>query len=174
MTTLHPPIDAATIAGLLVGTPVQISGRIYAGRDAVLPRLVRMLPAEIKAAGVHLEGGVIFHTAVSAAGIGPTSSNKLEIESSIEPLSAAGVRVHVGKGALAPTTVQALQAHGAVYAVTPPVSALLTDRIVSRRVALFAEEGMEALHVLEVTALPAIIAIAHGVSIFDRTRGGTG
>jgi hypothetical protein len=33
-----------------------------------------------------LSGSVIFHTAVSDAGIGPTSSNKVDIESSIAPL----------------------------------------------------------------------------------------
>jgi len=53
------------------------------------------------------------------------------------------------------------------------VSALFSDKIVSRRVAAFREEGMEALYQLEVRGFPAIIAIAHGKTIFGpRQRGG--
>jgi len=46
------------------------------------------------------------------------------------------------------------------------VSALFADKIVEQRVAAFREEGMEALYELKVKGLPAIIAIAHGKSIF--------
>ena len=44
---------------------------------------------------IGLDGAVIFHTAVSPAGIGPTSSNKVEIEASMPELAMAGVRIHV-------------------------------------------------------------------------------
>ena len=92
-----------------------------------------------------LEGGVIFHTAVSIAGVGPTSSNKVEIEESIPTLSRAGVRVHLGKGALGAASVRALKRYGSVFAITPPASALFESRTVSRKVAAYKKEGMEAL-----------------------------
>ena len=113
-----------------------------------------------------LKGSVIFHTAVSPAGIGPTTSNKVEIEGSIPVLSGAGVKIHLGKGALHEETVQALKEHNSVFAITPPTTALFTEKIVSQRVVMFPEEGMEALYEIEVDGLPAIIAIAHGKSIF--------
>jgi fumarate hydratase subunit beta len=166
--TLTTPLKLSEIRKLKVGDQVELDGMIYAGRDAVLPKIVRLLSeGRIAELGVPLEGMVVFHTAVSEAGIGPTSSNKLEIESSIAPLSAGGVRMHLGKGALSADTVRALAANESVYAVTPPVTALLTSKAISRRVVAFPAEGIEAFYELQVTGFPAIIAAAHGKSIYD-------
>jgi fumarate hydratase subunit beta len=147
---------------------IEIYGTIFAGRDAVLPKLVRLFKeGRFGEYGIDLVGSVIFHTAVSPAGIGPTSSNKPEIEGSIPTLSAAGVKIHLGKGTLGHKTVKALEEHRSFFAVTPPVSALLTHKIRSREVVAFEEEGVEALHRLEVDGIPAIIAIANGESVFS-------
>ena len=138
------------------------------GRDAVLPKVLEMIrEGSIRDLGIDLEGQVVFHTAVSPAGVGPTSSNKLEIESSIAPLSAAGVRLHLGKGALHPETVCALEEHHAVYAVIPPVTALLGKKTLEQRVLAFPELGMEALHLIKADRFPAIIGAARGRSIYD-------
>ena len=164
------PITEEMAADLRVGDSIELSGYILCGRDAVLPRVLRLigeghdLQAEY---GIDLRGQVIFHTAVSPAGVGPTSSNKLEIESSIEPRSAAGVKMHLGKGQLKPETIEALARNNSVYAVIAPVTALLGSRTRSQRVVAFPEEGMEALHELEVVDFPAVIAAAHGKSIYD-------
>ena len=162
------PITEETAALLQVGDTVEISGYILCGRDAVLPKVVKMIE-EGRAAelGVDLHGQVIFHTAVSPAGVGPTSSNKLEIESSIGPLSAAGVKLHLGKGALHPETVEALDRYNAVYAVIPPVTALLGAKTTEQKVLAFPELGMEALHLIKVDKYPAIIGAAHGRSIYE-------
>ena len=92
------PITDDVIAGLHVGDTITISGYIHCGRDAVLPKVINLIDSG-SADALGLKGSVIFHTAVSPAGVGPTSSNKLEIESSIEPLSRYGVKLHLGKGA---------------------------------------------------------------------------
>ena len=76
------------------------------------------------------------------------------------------MKIHLGKGALSGDTTKALAENNALFAITPPVSALFADKIVEQRVAAFREEGMEALYELRVKGLPAIIAIAHGKSIF--------
>jgi len=162
------PIPAEVIAGLHVGDFLEISGVIYAGRDAVLPKIVALSEAELVAMGISLDGSVIFHTAVSVAGVGPTSTSKVEIEESIEPLSARGVRVHLGKGRLKPDTIHALHVHGSLFAVTPPSTALLTDRILASEVTAFPELGMEAFHRLRVDRIPAVVAVHHGLSIFDQ------
>ena len=164
---LTTPIPMETIAGLQAGDRVLISGKIFCGRDAVLPKIAEMAEnGTLAEAPFDLTGGVIFHTAVSVAGVGPTSSNKLEIESTMGTLSKAGIRLHLGKGELKKETVRVLQECHAVYAVIPPVTALLNRHTLSRRVAAFPELGMEALSELEVKDYPAVIAIANGRSIY--------
>ena len=165
---LTTPISEAAAAALQVGDTVEISGYILCGRDAVLPKVLQMIEdGTAGELGVALRGQVIFHTAVSPAGVGPTSSNKLEIESSIAPLSAAGIKLHLGKGALHKETIEALDKYNAVYAVIPPVTALLEAKTTERKVLAFPELGMEALHLIKVDKYPAIIGAAHGRSIYD-------
>lgn len=165
---IETPISEEAAAALQVGDTVSISGYILCGRDAVLPRVLKMIEdGTADRLGVDLHGQVIFHTAVSPAGVGPTSSNKLEIESSIAPLSAAGIKLHLGKGALHRETIEALDRYNAVYAVIPPVTALLGARTSEEKVLAFPELGMEALHLIKVDRYPAIIAAAHGRSIYD-------
>lgn len=167
MTTINTPIDKGTAEGLQVGDRILISGKIYCGRDAVLPRICRLIEAgELYRYGIDLRGAVIFHTAVSPAGVGPTSSNKLEIEQSFGPLSRAGVRLHLGKGKIGDDTVRILDENVSVYAVIPPVTALLEDNTLERRLVAFPELGMEAFYELTVREYPAIIAAAHGASIY--------
>jgi len=168
MIELNTPIADDVIAELKVGDTIYISGYILCGRDAVLPKVLKMIDeGTVEKLGVDLHGQVIFHTAVSPAGVGPTSSNKVEIESSIEPLSAAGIKVHLGKGALHAETVKALDKYNAVYAVIPPVTALLGAKTTEQKVVAFPELGMEALHLIKVDKYPAIIGAAHGRSIYD-------
>ena len=164
---IFTPITDEIVNGLTVGEMITITGYIYTGRDAALPRLVALIKADkLAEAGIALQGSVIFHTAVSPAGVGPTSSNKYDIESSIPELSKAGVKLHLGKGSLSRETVDALQKHNSVYAAMPPVTALLSSKILEQTVAAFPEEGMEALHLLKVDGFPAIIVAAHGKTLY--------
>ncbi|MDR1776986.1 MAG: fumarate hydratase C-terminal domain-containing protein [Desulfovibrio sp.] len=169
MLTINTPLKKEDVAKFRVGDQITLVGRILCGRDAVLPKIVKMLEAkDPKVKDMRLAGSVIFHTAVSPAGIGPTSSNKVEIEGSIPGLSAGGVLMHLGKGALKPETVEAMRVHGACFAVTPPTTALFAYRTTSQKVLAFPEEGMEALYEVEVTGLPVIIAAVNGETMFAK------
>lgn len=164
MKIITTPITEEEIKDLRIGEMLYISGDIFCGRDAVLPKIVKSMeknPFEL------LKGSAIFHTAVSIAGVGPTSSNKYEIETSIEPLSRNGVKIHIGKGRLHRETIEALAKYNAVYAIIPPVTALLGEKINTLELVAYEDLGMEAFYRINVTEYPIIIAAAHGRSIYD-------
>lgn len=168
MIELTTPFSEEDIAKLKVGDVVSISGYIYTGRDAVLPKIVKHAEkGTLDEVNVDLQGQVIFHTAVSPAGVGPTSSNKLEIESTFEPLSRHGIKMHLGKGAIKPETVKALAENNAVFAIIPPVTALLGSQTSEIECVCYPELGMEALHRIKVDHYQVIIAAAQGRSIYE-------
>ena len=166
---LSTPFSDEAISQLNVGDVVSITGIIICGRDAVLPRICTELESGIwEKRGIDLQGGVIFHTAISPAGVGPTSSNKLEIEGSFETLSKmGGIKMHLGKGAIKPDTVKMLAENNAVFAIIPPVTALLESQTLERECVAWPELGMEALYRIKVVKYQAIIAAAKGRSIYE-------
>lgn len=162
------PFSEDVINQLNVGDVVSINGDIFCGRDAVLPRICKELEdGTWEKRGINLKGGVVFHTAVSPAGVGPTSSNKLEIEGSFEALSKlGGIKMHLGKGAIKQDTVKILVDNNAVFAIIPPVTALLESQTIERECIAWPELGMEALYRIKVKNYQAIIAAANGESIY--------
>lgn len=158
------PSNPAEIRPLKVGDRILLEGKVYTGRDAALPKLVKAIRSGKPP--VNLEGAAIMHTAVSGAGIAPTSSNKEEIEESIPFLASAGVLIHIGKGALKKETIDALNKAGAIFVVTPPLAALLTSKVKSKKLIAYENEGIEALYELRVDGFPGIVAAAHGKSIY--------
>jgi fumarate hydratase subunit beta len=164
---INMPVKEEIVKSLMIGDQIEISGKIFCGRDAVLPQIVTLLTEKGEnALGVSLQGGAIFHTAVSPAGIGPTTSSKAEIQGTMGPLSKLGIKFHIGKGALPEETVDILAKFNSIFVITPPVTALFNNSMISERVVAFENEGMEAFFELEVKDFPAIVAIAHGKSIF--------
>ena len=157
MKDLPTPISNDEIKSLNPGDKITISGTIYTGRDAALPQLVELI--KNNQVPFDLEGSVIMHTAFSDAGIAPTTSSKVEIESTIKPLSEAGVKVHIGKGKLSDDTADALGENNSIFVITPPVAALLTSKVLEKKCVLFENEGMEAMYELKVNKIPGIVAI---------------
>lgn len=162
---LQTPVDGSV--SLSVGDKLLVSGPVFCGRDAVLPLVCEYIRDQrLAELGLDFSGAAIFHTAVSEAGIGPTSSNKLEIEESFGPLCEAGVRVFLGKGEISPATVSLLGHFGAVYAVVPPVTALLKGKTTSMRCVAFPSLGMEALYEVILHGCPAVVAAVGGAYLF--------
>ena len=169
MLNINTPVTEEVVRNLHAGDMITLSGVIYTGRDAVLPKVCDYIVKNKKLPEkVSLEGSVIFHTAVSRAGGGPTSSNKYEIESSMSVLSDTGVKIHLGKGTISKETIMQLDKYNSVYAIIPPVTALLNSKTLSMEVVAFPELGMEAMYKLMVSKYPVIIAAAHGESIYDK------
>lgn len=165
MKDLKTPLTNKDIKNLKIYDKVTITGTIYTGRDTILPKLVKKIKNNEKIP-LNLKGTAILHTAVSDAGIAPTSSNKIEIESSITPLSKEGIKLHIGKGKITKETIKELKKENSAFLITPPVAALLTDKIKVKKQLMFEEEGIEALYQLKVEKFPAIVAAVNGKSIF--------
>lgn len=163
MINLTTPISDDDLKSLNIGDKITITGTIYTGRDAALPQLVELI--ERDEVPFDLNGSVIMHTAFSEAGIAPTTSSKVEIESTIKTLSENGVKIHIGKGMLSDETVGDLKDNNSVFVITPPVAALLTSKVLEKKCVLFENEGMEAMFELKVEKIPGIIAIQDGKRI---------
>ncbi len=163
MNHLQTPVTDDDLAGLDVGDQISITGTMYTGRDAALPQLVGLI--EKNDVPFDLNGAVIMHTAFSDAGIAPTTSSKVEIESTIPKLSEAGVKVHIGKGRLSDETLKELEKNNSIFVITPPVAALLTSKVLEKKCVLFENEGMEAMFELKVEKIPGIVAIHKGKRI---------
>ncbi len=160
MKHLTTPITPDDLSNLKLGDKITISGTIYTGRDAALPQLVELIKND--EVPFDLTGSVIMHTAFSEAGIAPTTSSKVEIESTIPILSENGVKIHVGKGMLNENTVKSLNENNSIFVITPPVAALLTNKVLKKECILFENEGMEAMFKLKVDKIPGIVAIKDG------------
>ena len=163
MKQITTPVSDEEIQSLNVGDQVSISGIMFTGRDAVLPQLVELIKQNTL--DFSIDGSAIMHTAVSDAGIAPTTSNKEEIQSTIPFLSENGVKIHIGKGMLHDETIMALKEYNSIFVVTPPVAALLTSKVLEKECILFQNEGMEAMYKLKVENIPGIVAINKGKSI---------
>lgn len=163
MKQITTPVSDEEIQSLNVGDQVSISGIMFTGRDAVLPQLVELIKQNTL--DFSIDGSAIMHTAVSDAGIAPTTSNKEEIQSTIPFLSENGVKIHIGKGMLHDETIMALKENNSIFVVTPPVAALLTSKVLEKECILFQNEGMEAMYKLKVENIPGIVAVSDGKSI---------
>lgn len=163
MKKIKTPITNEEIAKLKIGDKILISGIIYTGRDAALPQLVNLIKEN--KVPFDLEGIALMHTAVSDAGIAPTTSNKEEIESTIPFLSENGVKIHIGKGSLSDETKEKLYKNNSVFVITPPIAALLTSKVLEKECVLFENEGIEAMFKLKVENIPGIVAVANEKSI---------
>ena len=163
MKQITTPVSDEEIQSLNVGDQVSISGIMFTGRDAVLPQLVELIKQNTL--DFSIDGSAIMHTAVSDAGIAPTTSNKEEIESTIPFLSENGVKIHIGKGMLHDETIMALKENNSIFVVTPPIAALLTSKVLEKECILFQNEGMEAMYKLKVENIPGIVAVSDGKSI---------
>ena len=72
----------------------------------------------------------------------------------------------MGKGAISKETIELLKQNNSVFAIIPPTTALFENQTFEREVVGWSELGMEALHRIRVENYQAIIASAHGESIY--------
>ena len=175
MIQLTTPITEAQIRSLKVGDPVEISGVIFTGRDAVHKYLHEggILPPE-----VNLREGLLYHCGpvvlkdergewkVTAAG--PTTSIREEPYQA-EIIKQFGLRGVIGKGGMGDRTLAACRESGCVYfhAVGGAAQVLAECIKAVRGVYMMERFGApEAIWELEVERFPAVVTMdAHGASL---------
>jgi len=175
MVKLKTPCDEALIRSLKVGDPVEISGTLFTGRDAVHKYLHEggKLPA-----GVNLRNGILYHCGpvvmkdeagnwkVTAAG--PTTSIREEPYQG-QIIRDFGLRGVIGKGGMGDRTLAACKESGCVYLhAVGGAAQVLAECIKSvRNVYLMEQFGApEAIWELEVEGFPCVVTMdANGNSL---------
>ena len=175
MIQLTSPFTAEKVRALKVRDPVEISGVLFTGRDAVHKYLHEggQLPA-----GVNLRDGILYHCGPvvikdaqdrwKVVAAGPTTSIREEPYQGhlIEKLGLRGV---IGKGGMGERTLAACQEFGCVYLhAVGGAAQVLAECIKSvRNVYLMEQFGApEAIWELEVEKFPVVVTMdAHGNSL---------
>ena len=175
MIHLTAPFTEEKIRALQVGDPVELSGVVFTGRDAVHKYLHEggELPP-----GVNLRDGILYHCGpvvlkdeqgrwkVTAAG--PTTSTREEPYQG-DIIRRFGIRGVIGKGGMGDRTLAACQDAGCVYLhAVGGAAQVLAECIKAVRNVYFLEEfgPPEAIWELEVERFPVVVTMdAHGRSL---------
>jgi tartrate/fumarate subfamily iron-sulfur-dependent hydro-lyase beta chain len=168
---LSTPMTEAAARALNVGDTVEITGRLYTGRDAVHHRLHHG-----EQPPVDLRGQVIYHCGPvmvqdggrwQCCAAGPTTSSREE-PYQWEVIRDHGIRGVIGKGGMGAKTLAACQQHGCVYLhAIGGAAQVYAERIVAVDGVDWMDLGSpEAIWHLRVERFPAIVTMdANGRSL---------
>ena len=168
---LETPITEEQIRELRVGDTVELSGRLYTGRDAVHHRLHNGT-----APPVDLAGQVIYHCGPvmvkdddgnwQCKAAGPTTSAREE-PYQWEVMRDHGIRGVIGKGGMGPKTLAACQEYGCCYFhAIGGAAQVAAQKVVGVDGVDWFDLGSEAIWHLRVERFPLIVTMdSHGGSL---------
>lgn len=170
------PFSDKTVEQLTTGTPVLISGIIYAARDAAHARLVaaldkgEKLPFEIKGQTVYYMGPSPARPGKVIGSAGPTTSARMDMFT--PRLIGEGLKAMIGKGDRSPAVREAIKKYRAVYFVaTGGAAALLAMSIKQCALVAYPELGAEAILKLTVENFPAVVwNDIYGNDLFEKAQ----
>lgn len=176
MKKLRYPFDEKSVRALRVGDAVEISGRVYTGRDKFHKYFADggKLPVDFRDGAIYHCGPVIVgdrKTGWKVRAAGPTTSVR---ENAYEPnfIRRSGVRLVIGKGGMDSATLKAMKDCGAVYIQAVGGAGALYAESVKRvdSVSLLDEFGAaEAVWHFEVEKFRGVVAMdSHGESLFAK------
>jgi fumarate hydratase subunit beta len=161
---INTPFTKEVVRQLKAGDAVEISGVIYAARDAAHKKLAALLdegkelPFDIRDQIIYYVGPCPARPGMVIGSAGPTTSGRMDAYA--PGLIELGLTGMIGKGLRSPKVIEAMKEHGAVYfGATGGAGALLSKCIVSQEVTAFPELGTEALRKLVVKNFPAVVVI---------------
>jgi len=173
MVYLKAPLEKSKLYGLRAGGEILFFGKIYTARDQAHKRMADIVKSD-KKLPLDLCGKIIYYCGPAPAkkgqvigSCGPTTSARMDTYTSL--MLKAGVIGLIGKGRRNRDVRMAIKKHRAVYFLAPSgCGALLTSKVVSRKLVAFEDLGPEAIYELEVKDFPLIVGIdSKGRSIYE-------
>jgi len=158
------PLDIKEIINLRAGDFVNITGNIYAARDAAHKRIIELikkgqkLPIEIKGQIIFYAGPTPAKPGYLCASVGPTTSYRMDPYT--PPLLDLGLKGMIGKGFRSKEVIDSIKKNKAVYfAAVGGVAALIARSVKKSEVIAYEDLGAEAIHRYYVEDFPAIVVI---------------
>jgi fumarate hydratase subunit beta len=159
---LIAPLTDQAIESLHAGDRVDITGKIYVGRDAAHKRMVdsldrgEKLPIDVKGQVIYYMGPSPTKPGKVIGSAGPTTSGRMDAYA--PRLMEIGLKGMIGKGLRAKPVKEAMTKYKSVYfAATGGAAALISQSIKKAETVAYGELGAEALLKLEVEDFPAIV-----------------
>jgi fumarate hydratase subunit beta len=161
---LNLPLTDKEIKNLKAGQNLLLSGKVYTARDAVHKILAGLIENR-KKLPISIEGIAIYYAGPAPAppkrvigSCGPTTSKRMD---AFTPrLLKAGVKVMIGKGRRSKMVKEAIKKYKAVYFLAPAgCGALLSKKIIRKRLRAYRRLGPEAIYELEIKDFPVTVGI---------------
>ncbi len=156
------PLTDEIVARLRAGDKVEITGTIFAARDAAHKRIIEALyrgempPVDFRGQTVYYMGPTPTKPANAIGSAGPTTSGRMDCYA--PRLMEVGLKGMIGKGSRARSVKDAMKKCKAVYfAATGGAAALIAQCIKKAEVIAYDDLGAEALQRLEVENFPVIV-----------------
>lgn len=170
---IKAPVSTEDISHLKSGDMVYITGTIYTARDAAHKRLYETI-LNGKDIPMALKNNIIYYLGPSPAregqvigSAGPTTSSRMDKYTPL--LLNNGLKGMIGKGKRSTQVIESMKENKAVYfAAIGGAGALLSKCIKKSEVIAYEDLGTEAIRMLEVENLPAIVVIdSEGNNLYE-------
>lgn len=158
------PLDIKEIVNLRAGDFVNITGNIYAARDAAHKRFFELIEKG-KKLPIDLKGQIVFYAGPtptkpghSCGSVGPTTSYRMDPYT--PELLERGLKGMIGKGLRSKEVIKSIKKNKAIYfAAVGGAAALIARSIKKSEVIAYEDLGAEAIHRYYVEDFPAIVII---------------
>ena len=158
------PLGEEKVIQLKTGDFVNITGNIYAARDAAHKRFFELIEKG-KKLPIDLKGQIIFYAGPtptkpghSCGSVGPTTSYRMDPYT--PPLLEKGLKGMIGKGFRSKEVIDSIKKNKAVYfAAVGGVAALIARRVKKSEVIAYEDLGAEAVFRFYVEDFPAIVVV---------------
>ncbi len=158
------PLDEEKVIQLKAGDFVNITGNIYAARDAAHKRIFELikkgqkLPIEIKGQIIFYAGPTPLKPGYPCGSVGPTTSYRMDPYT--PALLDLGLKGMIGKGFRSKEVIDSIKKNKAVYfAAVGGAAALIARSVKKSEVIAYKDLGAEAIYRFYVDNFPAIVVV---------------